>query len=61
LFTYYFAAALQGKADENSDEKITLGELKKYVTENVMEISRKISGLQTPEFYGDENAVLVEW
>jgi len=61
LFTYYFAAALQGKADENNDNKITLGELKKYVTDNVMETSRKISGLQTPEFYGDENTVLVEW
>ena len=61
LFTYYLAAGLQGKADGNGDRKITLGELKKYVTMNVMETSRKISGLQTPEFWGNDSNVLVEY
>jgi len=61
LFTYYFALGLQGKADANGDLKVTLGELKTYVTDNVKEMSRKISGLQTPQFYGDEGRVLVEW
>lgn len=61
LFTYYFTAGLQGNADENGDKKITLGELKKYVTDNVTATSRKISGLQTPEFYGNEDQVLVEY
>ena len=58
LFTYYFCAGLQGKADENKDRKITLGELQRYVTEKVKDTSKKISGLQTPEFHGDENRVL---
>ncbi len=61
LFTYYLAAGLKGEADGNGDRKITLGELKRYVTEKVQETSRKIYGLQKPEFYGDENRVLVEW
>jgi len=61
LFTYFFAAGLQGKADENADKKITLGELKKYVTDNVTATSRRISGLQTPEFHGDDNLILVEY
>ncbi len=61
LFTYYFTAGLQGNADENADKKITLGELKKYVTNNVTTTSRKISGLQTPEFYGDDDQILVEY
>ena len=61
LFTYYFCAGLQGKADVNMDKKITMGELKKYVTDKVTENSKKIGGLQSPEFNGDENRVLVEY
>ncbi len=61
LFTYYFCAGLQGKADSNNDKKITLGELKNYVIQNVMETSKKISGLQTPIFTGDENSILTTY
>ncbi|MBI4946150.1 MAG: caspase family protein [Bacteroidetes bacterium] len=61
LFTYYFCAGLQGKADENGDKKITMGELKRYVISKVTENSKKIFGLQTPEFAGDENKILVEY
>lgn len=61
LFTYYLAAGLQGEADLNADHKITLGELNKYVTKNVIETSRKFLGVQTPQFYGVQNRVLVEW
>ncbi|MFN8257508.1 MAG: caspase family protein [Bacteroidales bacterium] len=59
LFTYYFCAGLQGKADENGDNKVTFGELKRYVTNKVIENSKKISGLQTPEFDGIEDRILV--
>ncbi len=61
LFTYFFAAGLRGEADDNGDSRITLGELKRYVIDNVTETSRKIYGLQTPQFYGDESRVLVNW
>lgn len=61
LFTYYFCAGLQGKSDLNNDKKITLSELNQYVTGKVTEHSKKISGIQTPEFEGDENMVLVEF
>jgi uncharacterized caspase-like protein len=61
LFTYFLAAGLQGAADENGDKKITLGELKKYVTGNVTATSTRISGLQTPEFYGEDHLILVEY
>jgi len=61
LFTYYLAAGLKGKADLNGDRKITLGELKNYVTRNVIETSRKIRGQQTPQFYGKDEEVLVQW
>ena len=62
LFTYYIAAGLKGKADANNDNKITLGELKDYVVKNVTTMSRKLKGkLQTPNFYGDDKKVLVEY
>ncbi|HPQ35754.1 MAG TPA: caspase family protein [Tenuifilaceae bacterium] len=61
LFTYYLAAGLSGEADSNKDKVITLGELKEYVIRNVKETSTKISGLQTPMFYGDDNKELVRY
>lgn len=61
LFTYYLCVGLQGKADANNDKVITLGELKSYLIKNVTETSRKISGLQTPIFSGDENIVLTTY
>lgn len=61
LFTYYFTAGLRGEADKNKDGEITLGELKQYVEENLIPAARRISGTQTPEFYGDPNKVLVRY
>jgi len=61
LFTYYLCAGLQGKADENNDKTITLGELKAYVIKNVTETSKKISGLQTPLFTGDDSLVITKY
>jgi hypothetical protein len=62
LFTYFLAAGLNGLADDNRDGKITLGELKRYVQKNVSQTSKKISsGDQSPEFFGDESRVLVQY
>jgi hypothetical protein len=61
LFTYYVCAGLQGNADLNSDGKITTGELRDFVIENVTSTSVKISGKQTPVFYGNENEILTEY
>jgi len=61
LFTYYLCAGMQGKADLDGDKKITSGELSRYVIDRVKETSIKIRGLQTPQFHGDENVVLIEY
>jgi hypothetical protein len=61
LFTYYLCAGMQGEADEDKDGKITAGELNNYVTENVKNMSKKIMGLQTPKFHGNEDMVLIEY
>ncbi len=61
LFTYYLCAGLQGRADANEDNQITAGELKDYVTSQVMETSIKIRGVQTPQFYGNKDLILTEY
>jgi hypothetical protein len=60
LFTYFLCVGLQGYADKNQDKLITQGELYQYLREEVMNASRKISGVQTPEFHGNPDVVLVE-
>lgn len=61
LFTYYLCAGLTGEADMDNDRQITLGELKSYVISHVKETSKKIFGLQTPEFHGDESYVITRF
>lgn len=58
LFTYWICAGLQGAADLNHDNQITLGELSAYVTQNVQEHSRNIWGIQTPQFNGNADLVI---
>jgi hypothetical protein len=61
LFTYYLCAGMQGKADKNDDRKVTMGELKQYVKKHVKNTSKKIRGLQSPQFHGNEDKVLFEY
>ena len=61
LFTYFVCTGLLGEADANSDKKITTGELKDYVYDQVTETSVKIRGRQTPGFYGNEEIILSEY
>lgn len=61
LFTYYIAIGLQGDADLDENKIITAAELNKYVTEKVSETSRKIRGEQTPQFYGNDDFIIVEF
>jgi hypothetical protein len=61
LFTYYLCVGLQGKADENGDRKITSGELHDYIQQNVVNTSKKILGVQTPQLNGSKDVVLLEY
>jgi len=61
LFTYYLAIGLQGDADLNEDKIIYASELMQYVSGEVSKISKKIRGEQNPQFYGNDNFVLVEF
>jgi hypothetical protein len=61
LFTYFLSAGLQGKADSNNDKIITLGELRDYVTANVVETSTRILGKQTPIFFGSDERIMATY
>ena len=61
LFTYYLCLGLQGKADLNVDKKITFDELQLYVTSKVKEVSKKLVGIQTPQFNGNKTSVIVKY
>ncbi|MDK2978297.1 MAG: hypothetical protein PWP52_1011 [Bacteroidales bacterium] len=60
LFTYYICVGLQGDADLNYDKKITNGELFDFVKAKVTETSKKIFGVQTPQFNGNRDMILIE-
>jgi hypothetical protein len=61
LFTYYFLKGLRGEADLNKDRKITMGEMREYLKENVPYTARRLSGTeQTPVITGSDQEVIVE-
>jgi hypothetical protein len=56
LFTYFFLKGLQGEADLDKNNVITLGELKEYLSEKVNYWAKRLfNRKQTPIFKGDEN------
>lgn len=61
LFTYYFLKGIQTRAD-NSSNKLTLGDFKKYLEDKVTPTARKLFGReQNPVIKGDDNSVIVEY
>ncbi|NME68528.1 DUF6175 family protein [Flammeovirga aprica] len=61
LFTYYYLKGLQGAADTNQDRKVSLGEMKAYIAENVPYMARRLNNReQTPEVTGDEQIILIQ-
>lgn len=55
LFTYFLAIGLQGDADKNADNKVTMNELVEFVTANV---EKESLGSQTPQFYGNSDFII---
>lgn len=57
LFTYFFLKGLQGSADSNNDRKITTGEMKSYLSENVPHLARRLNSReQHPQSMGQNPA-----
>ena len=61
IFSYYLMKGLEGKADENSDKKITNGELISYLKNNVTQEAFSQNRSQEPMLSGDPNKVLISY
>ena len=63
LFTYYFLKALQGDADSNKDNMLTLSEIKDYIDDKVPYMARRLNNrVQTPQLQTlDRSKVLVNY
>lgn len=61
LFTYYFLKGLQGEADENKDNKISVAEMKTYLDDKVSYMARRLTGNeQQPTINGKDNQIIAE-
>ena len=58
LFSYYLMRGMEGDADTNQDNKITMNEMRDYVKDKV---GRQSDFKQTPQLQGDANRVLVQF
>lgn len=59
LFTYFFLKGLQGEADANRDKRITAGEMRAYLTEQVPYMARRLTGNeQNPQINGNDTDLL---
>jgi hypothetical protein len=59
IFSYYLMKGMEGDADADSDGKITLGEMQRYLVDNVGRQAGMMNRKQEPQLIGDANRVLV--
>ena len=57
-FSYFLMKGMEGNADLNGDKKLTNGELRDYLLDNV---GRYAQQQQTPQLVGDPNQVLIKF
>lgn len=62
LFTYFFMKGLKGEADANKDGRITVAEMKSYLSENVRPIAMRLGNReQDPIIVGEESWEMVRF
>ena len=59
IFSYYLMKGMEGDADENTDGKITVGEMQSYLADMVAKQAMTMNRKQVPQLTGDANRVLV--
>jgi osmotically-inducible protein OsmY len=59
IFSYYLMKGMEGDADENKDNKITVGEMQSYLQDMVGRKAMSVNRKQIPQLTGDSNKVLV--
>lgn len=59
IFSYYLMKGMEGDADENKDNKITVGEMQSYLQDMVGRKAMSVNRKQSPQLTGDVTRVLV--
>lgn len=59
IFSFYLMKGMEGDADLNNDKKITVGEMQKFLLDNVQLKAMSINRKQIPQVVGDTDRVLV--
>lgn len=62
LFTYYFLKGIQGAANADRDRQLTMDEMRAYLEQEVPYMARRLKNrIQTPEVYGSDRQVLINY
>ncbi|MEO1448423.1 MAG: caspase family protein [Bacteroidota bacterium] len=62
LFTYYFLKGLQGEANEDRDRNLTVGEMRRYLEDQVPYMARRLKNReQNPEVFGRGDNILLTY
>ncbi len=59
IFSFYLMKGMEGNADFDRDGKITIGEMQKFLLDNVQRQAMSLNRKQIPQVVGDTNRVLV--
>jgi hypothetical protein len=59
IFSFYLMKGMEGDADFDKDKKITVGEMQKFLLDNVQRQAMSLNRKQIPQVVGDTNRVLV--
>jgi outer membrane protein assembly factor BamE (lipoprotein component of BamABCDE complex) len=59
IFSFYLMKGMEGDADTDKDGKITVGEMQKYLVDNVQRHAMSLNRKQMPQLIGDASRVLV--
>ena len=60
IFSYFFMKGLEGAADLNDDNKITLTEIHSYARQNVKKMASSLNRTQDPQLIGDGSRVITK-
>ncbi len=59
IFSFYLMKGMEGDADYDEDGKITVGEMQKFLMDNVQRQAMSFNRKQVPQVIGDTNRVLI--
>ena len=59
IFSYYLMKGMEGEADLNKDNKITVAEMQEYLTDMVGRQAMGMNRKQQPQLFGDPERVLI--